>query len=324
MVNGVPDLLAIGRTGVDLYPQQIGVPLSQVSTFQSAIGGTATNVAVATARLGHSATLVTKVGADSMGAYIKAALDRFGVDSSWVSEHPTLATPVVFAELDPPSDPKIWFYRQPSAPDEHLLLEDIPMDLVAEVPVLWVPASRFAFQPSGSTLRVVLDSRDRLPHTVLDLDYRPMFWESEAAASHAIAPMVSKCTVAIGNRVECRIALGTEDPEVAAERMLEQGVQLAIVKLGADGVLVADAEGFQATIAPTPVDVVCGLGAGDAFGGAIVHGLLSGWTPSEMVTFANAAGAIVAARLLCSDDMPTVGEIESMLMTGIVPERKTP
>lgn len=318
----VPDLLAIGRTGVDMYPQQVGVPLSEVSTFQSSIGGTATNVAVATARLGHSAMLVTKVGADSFGDYVRVALDRFGVDSTWVTEHPDLATPVVFAELDPPEEPKIWFYRQPSAPDEHLLLSDIPMDLVAEVPVLWVPASRFAFQPSSSTLRVVLDNRDRLPHTVLDLDYRPMFWASEAEASAAISPMVAKCTVAIGNRDECRIAVGTEDPEIAATRMLDQGVQLAIVKMGGDGVLVADAEGYKGTVAPTPVDVVCGLGAGDAFGAAIAHGLLSGWTPSEMVTFANAAGAIVAARLLCSDDMPTVEEISIMLKTGIVPERK--
>jgi 5-dehydro-2-deoxygluconokinase len=321
MANEVPDLLAIGRTGVDMYPQQVGVPMAEVSTFQSAIGGTATNVAVAVARLGHSAMLVTKVGADSMGSYVKAALTRFGVDATMVSEHPTLPTPVVFAELDPPSDPKIWFYRKPSAPDEHLILADIPMGLVGEVPVLWVPASRFAFQPSRSTLRVVLDSRDRLPHTVLDLDYRPMFWNSEAEASEAIGPMVAKCTVAIGNREECRIAVGSDDPETAARRMLDQGVQLAIVKMGAEGVLVADAEGFKATIAPTPVEVVCGLGAGDAFGGAIVHGLLNGWTPSEMVAYANAAGAIVAARLLCSDDMPTIGEIETMLKTGIVPEK---
>lgn len=315
-------MLAIGRVSIDLYPEQIGVPLAQVSTFRSAIGGTATNVAVATARLGHRSALITKVGDDPFGGFVRVALDRFGVESRGVSTHPHLATPVVFAELDPAADPSIWFYRQPSAPDEHLTVDDIDFDLVRSVPLLWIPGSRMAFEPSGSTIHSVLEARERRSHTVLDLDYRPMFWSSAEEAARRIGPLLDRVTVAVGNREECEVAVGTNDPETAATRMIERGIELAIVKMGGDGVLAVDASGESVVVRPTPVQVVCGLGAGDAFGGSLVHGLLTGAGPEQMMIDANAAGAIVASRLLCSDDMPTLDEISTMVATGVPPVRK--
>lgn len=316
------EVLAIGRVSVDLYPQQVGVPLSQVSTFRSAIGGTATNVAVAASRLGHKAALITKVGDDSFGEFVRVALDRFGVDSSRVASHPDLATPVVFAELDPPGEPAIWFYRQPSAPDQHLEISDIDMELVQSVPLLWIPGSRMAFEPSASTTHAVLDARERRTHTVLDLDYRPMFWSSAGEAGRKVGPLLDKVSVAVGNREECEVAVGTSDPEAAAGRMIERGVELAVVKMGGDGVLAVTAKGDSVVVPPTPVDVVCGLGAGDAFGGSLIHSLLTGATPEQMMIDANAAGAIVASRLLCSDDMPTLDEIETMVATGVPPVRQ--
>ena len=315
------EVLAIGRVSVDLYPEQVGVPLADVSTFRSAIGGTATNVAVAAARLGHHTALITKVGDDSFGGFVRAALDRFGVDSTRVSSHPDLATPVVFAELDPATEPAIWFYRQPSAPDEHLEVADIDMDLVRNVPLLWIPGSRMAFEPSASTIREVLNARERRSHTVLDLDYRPMFWSSAEEAGRKVGPLIDNVTVAVGNRDECEVAVGTRDPEQAAARMIERGVELAIVKMGGDGVLAVNAQGESVIVPPTPVEVVCGLGAGDAFGGSLVHSLLTGAPAEKMMIDANAAGAIVASRLLCSDDMPTLDEISTMVATGVPPVR---
>ncbi|MEO1059782.1 MAG: 5-dehydro-2-deoxygluconokinase [Actinomycetota bacterium] len=315
------ELLAMGRVSVDLYPEQIDRPLAQVSTFRSAIGGTATNVAVAAARLGHRAALVTKVGDDPFGGFVRAALERFGVDASYVSSHPDLPTPVVFAELDPPAEPSIWFYRRPSAPDEHLTVDDVDLDLVRSVPVLWIPGSRMAFEPSATTTRAVLAERARRSHTVLDLDYRPMFWSSAAEAGAAVGPLLDHVTVAVGNREECEVAVGTADPEQAAARMIDRGIELAIVKMGGDGVMAVSADGRSVVVPPTPVEVVCGLGAGDAFGGSLVHGLLTGAEPEQMMTEANAAGAIVASRLLCSDDMPTLDEIATMLATGVPPVR---
>jgi 5-dehydro-2-deoxygluconokinase len=132
------------------------------------------------------------------------------------------------------------------------------------------------------------------------------------SARAEIGWMLDHVTVAVGNRAEVEVAVGTADPDEAAKRLLARGISLALVKKGAEGVLVATPNGSW-TVPPQPVEVVCGLGAGDAFGGALVHGLLAGWEPVRIARYANAAGAIVAGRLACADAMPELGEIEELL-----------
>ncbi|MEM9653922.1 MAG: 5-dehydro-2-deoxygluconokinase [Actinomycetota bacterium] len=309
----VPEILAVGRVSVDLYPQQNG-PMRDVRTLAKSIGGTATNVAVAASRLGHRVALGTKVGDDAFGDDIRHALtDRFGVDTTYVATHPTLPTPLAFAELNPVEEPNIIFYRYPRAPDMEILPEDFADAPVEDVEILWIPASRFSDDPSRSTVTGLLERRARKSHTVFDLDWRPHFWESEAAGTAVIKPMLEHFSVVIGNRDECRVAVESDDPETAADRLLELGVEAAVIKLGGDGVLVAQPDGTREQVAPFPVQVVCGLGAGDAFGGAFCHGLLSGWSVVESVRYGNAAGAIVASRLMCADDMPFVSDIDQFL-----------
>lgn len=307
------ELLAIGRVSVDLYPQQTG-PMRDVRTLSKSVGGTATNVAVAAARLGHRAALGTKVGDDAFGDDVRHALsERFGVDTTYVATHPELATPLAFAELNPVEEPNIIFYRRPRAPDMELVPADFADAPVEDVDILWIPASRFSDEPSRSTVTGLLERRAGRPHTIFDLDWRPHFWESEAAGTEQIQPLIDRFTIVIGNRDECRVAVGTEDPDQAADRLLERGLEAAIIKLGGDGVLVATKDGTRERVAPFPVEVVCGLGAGDAFGGALCHGLLSGWPVVDCVRYGNAAGAIVAGRLTCADDMPYVNEIDEFL-----------
>ncbi len=299
---------------MDLYAEQVNQPVTSVSTFRKSIGGTSTNVAVAAARLGHRVATVTKVGDDAFGAYVRYALEHtFGVDPTFVTTDPDLLTPLAFAELDPPDDPSIIFYREPRAPDMNLRPDDIPIDVVGTVPILWIPASRFAWEPSRSTSWTVLKARARRPHTILDLDWRPMFWDSPAAATAEIAPALDQVTMAVGNRDECEIAVGSREPDIAADRLLEHGLDAAMVKLGDDGVMMALSDGTRELIPPAPVEVVCGLGAGDAFGGAVCHGLLEGWDLVETTRYANAAGALVAGRLMCADAMPTREELEEFI-----------
>jgi 5-dehydro-2-deoxygluconokinase len=311
------EALTVGRVGVDLYPEQSGVPLSRVSTFAKSLGGTATNVAVGAARLGHSVAVLTKVGADDFGSYVREALAGFGVDASLVGTAPDLLTPVVFCALDPPEDPPLLFYRRPIAPDLTLTAEDVPWDLVRDVPLLWVTGTGVSVEPARQTQLDLLAHRGRPDPaagrwTVLDLDWRPMFWPSPQNARREYALMLGDVTVVVGNRAEVEVAVGTSDPEEAARRLLDHGVVLALVKKGAEGVLVATPEGMT-TVAPQVVEVVCGLGAGDAFGAALVHGLLSGWSAVRCAEYANAAGAIVASRLACADAMPTLAELDSMV-----------
>jgi len=319
------EALTVGRVGVDLYPQQTGVPLSQVTSFARFLGGTATNVAVGAARLGRRTAVLTKVGPDEFGTYVRDALTGFGVDASHVGTAPALLTPVVFCALEPPEDPPLLFYRLPTAPDLTLTPADVPWDLVTDVPLLWVTGTGVSVEPARSTQLEIL-ARRRRPDatsgrwTVLDLDWRPMFWSRPEEARREYELMLEHVTVVVGNRAEVEVAVGTADPEEAARRLLAHGVELVVVKKGADGVLVATAHRMT-TVAPQLVEVVNGLGAGDAFGGALVHGLLSGWDPVRCAEYANAAGALVASRLACADAMPTIGELEAMVSAREVHER---
>ena len=317
------ELLTVGRVGVDLYPQQSGVSLAEVSTFAKFLGGTATNVAVGAARLGHRSAVLTKVGADGFGTFVRQALDGFGVDPTYVGTAEHLNTPIVFCELNPPEDPPLLFYRQPIAPDLTLDMRDVPWDHVVEVPVLWVTGTGVSVEPARTTQLEMLSRRGRPApgsgrHTVLDLDWRPMFWASPEEARAEYDLMLDSVTVVVGNRDEVEVAVGTRDPHEAADRLLERGVELAMVKMGGEGVLAATPDG-RSVVAPHPVEVVCGLGAGDAFGGALVHGLLSGWDATRTAHYANAAGALVASRLACADAMPTLEELESLIKSQGVP-----
>jgi len=312
----MPDVLTVGRVGVDLYPEQSG-PLAEVRTFAKSLGGTATNVAVGAARLGNRAAVLTKVGADGFGDYIRKALEGFGVDPQFVGTSEDLHTPVVFCELNPPEDPPLLFYRDPIAPDLTLIDADVPWDVIRDVPLFWVTGTGASREPARSTQMAMLARRGR-PRSaenrwsVLDLDWRAMFWPSPDEARTEYESMLQHVNVAVGNRAEVEVAVGTADPEEAARRLLDRGLELALVKKGAEGVLVATADEMF-TVPPTPVDVVCGLGAGDAFGGALVHGLLAGWDARRCAEYANAAGAFVAARLACADAMPTAEELAQML-----------
>jgi 5-dehydro-2-deoxygluconokinase len=289
--------------------------LAEVRSFRKSVGGTATNVAVAAARLGHRSAVFTKVGDDPFGHYVKGVLAAtFGVDTSYVGMHPTLRTPLAFAELLDPGDPRIVFYREPMAPEMTITPDEIDAQVVSEVPILWVPAGALAGEPSRGTIGVLMAGRGRREHTIVDLDWRPVLWGGDSSrARQAIAEVLPFATMAIGNRAECELAVGTTDPYDAADRLLALGVGAAVVKMGGEGVLVATADGVRERVSPYVVQVVCGLGAGDAFGGALCHGLLSGWDLVACARAGNAAGAIVASRLMCADDMPTAQEIEEML-----------
>jgi 5-dehydro-2-deoxygluconokinase len=308
------ELVTVGRVSVDLYAREQGVGFAGVETFAKSIGGSPTNVAVAAARLGRRAALITAVGDDPFGEYVRGALaDRFGVDVRFVGTHPTLRTPLAFAAMAPPEDPQLLFYREPAAPDMQIELAAIDRDAVREASILWISASALSAEPSRGTTLALMGDRDRFT-TILDLDYRPTFWRSEAEASAVIGAAIELAGSAVGNREECRVAVGGDDPARAADALLERGCRLAIVKQGGDGVLVAT-PGEREVVPGLRVPVVCGLGAGDAFGGALCHGLLAGRPAVECVRFANAAGAIVASRLLCADAMPDDAEVRALLAT---------
>jgi 5-dehydro-2-deoxygluconokinase len=305
----VMDLITMGRVGVDLYPEQIGVPLAEVRTFAKSLGGSATNVAVAAARLGLRSAVITKVGDDPFGPYVRQALDGFGVDSRWVGTHPTLRTPVVFCEVHPPDHFPLLFYREPTAPDMTIAADELDLDAIRAARAFWTTGTGLSAEPSRTATLSALEARQG-GLTIHDLDHRPMFWGDESEAGRLAREALRHATVAVGNRDEVAVAVGTRDPVDASAALLDLGVEIAIVKRGPDGVL-ARTRSELVEVEPVPVEVVNGLGAGDAFGGAVAFGLLSGWGLERTIRLANAAGAYIAARLACADEMPTLDRLDT-------------
>ncbi len=308
------EVVAIGRLGVDIYPLQDGVGLEDVETFHKYLGGSAANVAVAAARHGRRSALVSRVGDDPFGRYLLRELERLGVDNRLVATDTALKTPVTFCEIFPPDNFPLYFYREPKAPDINVAAVDLDLDAIRDTRILWFTATGLSEEPSRAAHVAALQARTG-GHTIFDLDYRPMFWADPAEARAQIGRALGHATVAVGNREECEVAVGETEPERAADALLDRGVRLAIVKQGPRGVL-AKTRTETVEVPPYWVEVVNGLGAGDAFGGALCHGLLAGWELERILRFANVAGAIVASRRECSTAMPTESEVASILELG--------
>lgn len=304
------DVLTMGRISVDVYPLQVGVGLEEVETFGKYLGGSPSNVAVAAARHGRSAAVITRTGEDPFGHFLCTALRGFGVDDRHVATVPDLLTPVTICEIFPPDDFPLYFYgRSPAAPDLMIHADELDLNAIRAARIFWATVTGLSAQPSRDAHHAAFRARGRAAHTILDLDYRPMFWSSRSEAHDQVAAALEHVTVAVGNTEECAVAVGESDPARAAHALLERGVEVAVVKQGPRGVLACTAD-EQVEVPPVAVDVVNGLGAGDAFGGALCHGLLAGWSLHRVVSFANAAGAIVASRLECSAAMPTEDEVD--------------
>ena len=306
------DVLTIGRVGVDIYPLQDGVGLEDVSTFGKYLGGSATNVAVAAAKHGLRSAVITRTGNDPFGRYIHQELVRLGVSDEYVSGVAGLNTPVVFCEIFPPDDFPLYFYREPKAPDLVINADELDLDAIRHAKIYWSTVTGLSQEPSRTAHHAAWDARGRKPLTILDLDYRPMFWNSPELASAEVEKALGKVTVAVGNKEECDIAVGETEPLRAADALLERGIELAIVKQGPKGVL-AKTRTETVEVPPYFVDVINGLGAGDSFGGALCFGLLQEWPLKRILRFANVAGALVASRRECSTAMPTTLEVEEIL-----------
>jgi len=306
------DVITIGRVSVDVYPHQVGVGLEDVTSFGKFLGGSATNVAVAAAKYGLKSAVITRTGNDPFGKFIHQELLRLGVSDSFVSGIEGLPTPVVFCEIFPPDDFPLYFYREPKAPDLVINTDELDLAAIKDAKIYWSTVTGLSQEPSRTAHFAAWDARARKQHTILDLDYRPMFWSSPELATGQVEKALKHATIAIGNKEECEVAVGETEPTRAADALLERGLEIAVVKQGPKGVLAKTRE-MTVEVPPYFVDVVNGLGAGDSFGGAFCYGLLQGWELERILKFANVAGAIVAGRLECSTAMPTFEEVEEIL-----------
>jgi 5-dehydro-2-deoxygluconokinase len=324
------DLVAIGRSSVDLYGQQIGGRLEDMASFAKYVGGSPTNTAVGLARLGLKSALVTRIGSDHMGRFIREQLAREGVDVSSVKTDPDRLTALVILGIRDRETFPLIFYRENCA-DMALGPEDVDDLLIVSSAAILVNGTHLStanvFETSLKAIKLARESGGRV---VFDVDYRPVLWglahkdmgENRFVASDAVTDhlqrIVPLCDLIVGTEEEMHILGGSSDTVRALEAVRAQTSALLVCKLGAAGCVVfpneIPSELNDGLLVPGfPVEVFNVLGAGDAF----MAGFLAGWLKGEPLqrccTLANACGAIVVSRHGCAPAMPTKIELETFL-----------
>ena len=292
------DAVVIGRVGIDLYPNQLETPLSEVREYTRFVGGFAGNVATGLARLGVNVAIVSRVGAEGHGDFVRAWLAGEGVDVRFLATDPYWPTPPTFCEVWPPDRFPLTFYRRPTAPDWQLSPEDFDEKEVAEAKILYATGTGLAQSPSRETTLAALKAHTGT--TIFDLDWRPTLWDEPDKYPALAAEAAAAADIVIGN-----------EEEVEASRVTD--VPTLVLKRGERGATVYD-RGDETEVPGFPVEVINGLGAGDAFAAALGHSLLQEFTLAEAARRGNVAGAIVASRLACSEAMPRLVEIEGALV----------
>jgi 5-dehydro-2-deoxygluconokinase len=308
----VIEAVVLGRVGVDLTPAAPRTSLATATSFVRAVGGFAGNIGTGLARLGISTAVVSSVGDDGHGDHVRSFLAGEGVDVAGLVTHPGARTQVAFFEAWPPETFPVTFYRLAPAPDTLLTLDDVPTARLQRVPLTIVSAALLAAEPSRSTSLRVLEMRAAAraerpgSWTILDLDWRPTLWADPDEAPDLVSRAAGVADVLIGSDGE--FVSARLDPHEA----LDLGPRLVVVKHGPGGVSAITRTGRR-TVHGIEVDVVCGLGSGDALTAAFAAGLLRGLDPTAALERGNAAGAIVASRLMCSTSMPSPAEIDDLL-----------
>ncbi|MDQ4081779.1 MAG: 5-dehydro-2-deoxygluconokinase [Actinomycetota bacterium] len=305
-MSGDPSIEAavLGRVGIDLYPNELRTPLREVRTYTRFVGGFAGNVATGLARLGVRSAIVSRVGDEGHGEFVREFLRREGVDVRFLRTDPVWPTPPTFCEVWPPDRFPITFYRRPTAPDWQLSLDDFDVGEIATAPLLYATGTGLAQSPSRETTLTTLERHEGT--AIFDLDWRPALWENTHDYPQLARRAIAAADLVIGNEEEVEAAAGS------VEGLLAAGVQRLAVKRGARGATVYE-HGEELDVPGREVEVVNGLGAGDAFAAALGTGLLRGLPLVEAVRRGTVAGALVAAQLSCSEAMPRLDELEEAL-----------
>jgi 5-dehydro-2-deoxygluconokinase len=298
-----PQAVVMGRVGVDLYPGQLETPLEEVETFHKFVGGFAGNVATGLARLGVPTAIVSAVGDDGHGRFVRSFLEREGVDCRWLAVDRELRTALAFCEAWPPDRFPITFYRTPTCPDWELRPERLDLAAIGRAPLAYLSGTGLARQPSRDATMAAARARTQ-GQTVLDLDWRPMLWSAPADYAAAVRELLPHCRIVLGSDEEVDAAVGPAGPRA----LIDLGPSTVVQKHGPDGATVFQ-DGRRADVPGRRVQVVNGLGAGDAFAAAFGWKLLQGADPADCADAANRAGAHVAARLGCSIAMPRAEDL---------------
>jgi 5-dehydro-2-deoxygluconokinase len=307
------DVLAMGRSCIDLYAHQVGVPITEVTSYDAYVGGCPTNVSVGSSRLGLKTALLTAVGDDQVADHVLHFLRREGVDTQFIPRKNGRRTSAVIVTIRPPDDFPITFYRDHCA-DEALTIEDVNRAPIAESRVVFVTGTGLSREPGRTaTMWAAEKARREGTTVVLDVDYRPVLWPDAVTFGSAVRALARLAHLVIGTEQEVEAAANQGDANAAARSLLELGPSAVVLKRGALGATIFRCGGPSTDVPPFRVDILNTLGAGDAFASGLLYGFLHDWPLERAARFGNATGAIVVGRHGCSISMPTLQEVEAFV-----------
>jgi 5-dehydro-2-deoxygluconokinase len=307
------DILCMGRSSIDLYAHEIGVPITGVKSFDAYVGGCPTNVSVGTRRLGLRSVLLTAVGTDQVGDFVLGFLKTEGVNVDYVPRIRERRTSAALLTIQPPDRFPLTFYRDNCA-DLALTIDDVRRAPVDDSRVLFVTGTGLSEDPSRTATLFAAEYASSNGATVLaDIDYRPGLWPTAEAFGINVRQLLARADLAIGTEEEVCAASGESDAAAGARRLLDAGLATLILKRGAEGAVVFRSGSEPAAVPAFPVEVLNVLGAGDAFASGFAYGYVNGWSLEEAARFGNAAGAIIVTRHGCANFMPTLPEVHAFL-----------
>jgi 5-dehydro-2-deoxygluconokinase len=307
------DVLAMGRSCIDLYAHQIGVPITDVTSFDAYVGGCPTNVSVGTRRLGLTSVLLTAVGDDQVGEFVTAFLNRERVDTRFIPRKPGRRTSAVILTIQPPDKFPLTFYRDNCA-DRALTVDDVARAPVGDSRVVFLTGTGLSHEPArAATFAAATAARSAGVAVVVDIDYRADQWDSASAFADQMRVLLRSATLAVGTEEELAAASGSTDAAAGAGIVLSSGIEALILKRGARGSTVFRTGAAPADVAPFPIEVLNVLGAGDAFASGFLYGYLQGWPLERAARMGNATGAIVVTRHGCANFMPTLDEVTAFV-----------
>lgn len=320
------DLITMGRSGIDLYAQQVGAPFEEVQSFAAYVGGSPANIAVGARRLGLRSALLTAVSEDPVGDFILHFLEREGVETRFVPRKPGTRSGAVLLSMQPPDRFPLVHYRTNPA-DMQLTMDDVVAAPITESQMLLIAGTNLSGNPSrDATLFAAEQARRSGTGVALDLDLRADQWYDPRAFGVAIRSVLRLTDVVIGTRDEIKAAVLEDasgvhvahaqlsearvegDLEAAVATLLALGPAILVEKRGAAGARVHRADGTRLDVPGFPVTVQNTLGAGDAFAAGFLYGYIHGWDLYRAARLGNACGALLVTRHGCSASTPTYGE----------------
>ncbi len=307
------DAVILGRIGYDLISEEPYVPLSKVRRFVSYLGGSSANIAVGLARLGAKAGVIAALGDDSVSDFLVDFLKSEGVDTARVHRIPGYLPSLALTEIHPPDRfPQVFYRRDPV--DTRVKLEEDDFRYAASGRMFLTNGTSLCASPSReSTYRALERAKAAGCTTVLDVDYRAMSWNEPGEAGLAVRLALPLVDMLIGNDTELKLVAGSDSLDDAVDRLIRSGVPMLVSKLGHKGTRVWTGKEFV-FLEPYKVEVKSTIGAGDGFASGFLYAFLRGMPVIDCLHYGNAAAAIVVSRLSCSEAMPSLAELEKLMV----------